>query len=771
MIPQSPFLSLEEKALSWLSTTAGGALVKPPGQGKVVSPLVRPSPFLKEILNAGAKSLPNSHTKSAPLCAEAGEGTPCRGPTGRCMIRQRYNGRLRVVPHPAEKCGEVEEGKPDYKPPPRAKKEKPQVQREVKVKPTVEQVEQGIAQFMKEGSDTPEARATLLSAIASLTVKQIHDLKRRSAGVLKASGNKETLVNKLVDRIVAKVKPVTQETGPKTETQKVVEEVNKPEPSAADRVKDALGRMLQQANLDPEGDAFDAALTAYTRILEDVTLNPDDPERASDGLREFQEVLSEVRKNSRQQEMEQEDRERKIQQEEEDRKREEDDRQRAEQEEAKKDITPESQPEAFLDAQGGPKQETDEGPQVSKEGNPEEQYFGEESTPERWKEHPSIKALGDKFKLGKADDPKVRESVEQLARVPARLIKMMVSHLGLEGVSVGEGAFTDFEAGRPFKGVRPRGWSEGKTWDDVPGAYDSTKKHVVIGTRGNHGSESLALHEFGHAVGHLMGWDTNDEWSQIHKEVFNDLSPYFQQEGEAGPQEMLAETFAATLMDRNEAVRNFGERAVKWMEAKIRDYQDPVGKEPHKEDQLQEASSSTDAEDQSQQSSAKTESGYGQSGQPQQPQQPQQSQSKVPGGLQLPDVGKSPFEKPQNNPTREQAPKAQSRPKTPRTGSRELDAKLSRERDPARAAVALIQNVREAFEASSVRRDVKPEELMGHYLDRLTDDQARQALISISGPAGRIVARQSNPKERLRRQFQTKWEILSRAEGISGRKG
>ena len=83
----------------------------------------------------------------------------------------------------------------------------------------------------------------------------------------------------------------------------------------------------------------------------------------------------------------------------------------------------------------------------------------------------------------------------------------------------------------------------------------------------------------------------------------------------------------------------------------------------------------------------------------------------------------------------------------------------------------MIQNVREAFEVSSVRRDVKPEELMGHYLDRLTDDQARQALISISGPAGRIAARQSNPKERLRRQFQTKWEILSRAEGISGRKG
>ncbi len=489
-------------------------------------------------------------------------------------------------------------------------------------------------------------------------------------------------------------------------------------------------------------------MTAYTRILEDVTLNPDDPERASDGLREFQEVLSEVRKDSRQREMEQEDRERKIQQEEETRRREEEDRQRAEQEEVRKDITPESQPEAFLDAQGGPKQETDKGPQVSKEGNPEEQYFGEGSTPERWKEHPSIKALGDKFKLGKADDPKVRENVEQLSKVPARLMKMLASHLGLEGVSVGEGAFTDFETGRPLKGVRPRGWPEGTTWDDVCGAYDPVKKHVVIGTKGDTGSASMPLHEFGHAVGDLMGWNTNDEWSQIHKEVFDDLSPYFQQEGEAGPQEMLAETFAATLMDRNEAVRNFGERAVKWMEAKIRDYQDPVGKEPHKEDQLQEASSSTGVED-----------------------QPQQSQSKVPGGLQLPDVGKSPFEKPQNNPTREQVPKAQSRPKTPRTGSRELDAKLSRERDPARAAVALIQNVREAFEASSVRRDVKPEELMGHYLDRLTDDQARQALISISGPAGRIAARQSNPKERLRRQFQTKWEILARAEGMSGRKG
>lgn len=43
-----------------------------------------------------------------------------------------------------------------------------------------------------------------------------------------------------------------------------------------------------------------------------------------------------------------------------------------------------------------------------------------------------------------------------------------------------------------LKGVKPRGWPAGKSWNTVPGVYDPNSNTVVIATSGKYGHGSLA---------------------------------------------------------------------------------------------------------------------------------------------------------------------------------------------------------------------------------------------------------------------------------------
>jgi toxin lethal factor len=98
-----------------------------------------------------------------------------------------------------------------------------------------------------------------------------------------------------------------------------------------------------------------------------------------------------------------------------------------------------------------------------------------------------------------------------------------------------------------YANQQPRGWPPGSTWEQVPGVADGKNIYVAVDSD-NHGSGSIMLHEFGHAVdaanGYLVdkpAWKTAyDAVVAVHKD---DLSPYFLQEGHAGLSEMWAEVF------------------------------------------------------------------------------------------------------------------------------------------------------------------------------------------------------------------------------------
>lgn len=117
-------------------------------------------------------------------------------------------------------------------------------------------------------------------------------------------------------------------------------------------------------------------------------------------------------------------------------------------------------------------------------------------------------------------------------------------------------------------GVQPRGWPKGMTWDIVPGAYSVRDRYVIAGS-GAHGSSSVLLHEYGHAIGHVLNYDNDVRLIAAHTANHKYLEPYFQQGGAggfAGRGEMLAEAFAETIVNRNLAVLRFGQDTVDFIE-------------------------------------------------------------------------------------------------------------------------------------------------------------------------------------------------------------
>jgi hypothetical protein len=161
------------------------------------------------------------------------------------------------------------------------------------------------------------------------------------------------------------------------------------------------------------------------------------------------------------------------------------------------------------------------------------------------------------LKAGGAGTPDdVAAVLTELARMPLAELQQM-KHNRTKVVACRE-SVTDYLT--DLKGVTPRGWPPGSTWDSVPGLFSPEKNEVVIATRAasatdsarrvpvsgeGHGSVNMVLHECGHsldAFGHFSASDP--AFRADYAADLPTLPPYFAQPGIAGPQESFAETLA-----------------------------------------------------------------------------------------------------------------------------------------------------------------------------------------------------------------------------------
>jgi hypothetical protein len=145
----------------------------------------------------------------------------------------------------------------------------------------------------------------------------------------------------------------------------------------------------------------------------------------------------------------------------------------------------------------------------------------------------------------------------ELARMPVGALQIMTNN-GTKVVTCRDN-ITDYR--QDLKGVQPRGWDPGDTWDIVPGVYLGDTNEVVVATVGHgtpagahvpisgegHGSANLTIHEAFHAVdlGHGgAATSTTQAFNDARNADFANLPAYEQQAGSAGQEETYAESAA-----------------------------------------------------------------------------------------------------------------------------------------------------------------------------------------------------------------------------------
>lgn len=165
------------------------------------------------------------------------------------------------------------------------------------------------------------------------------------------------------------------------------------------------------------------------------------------------------------------------------------------------------------------------------------------------KEFPFLqKFLGDNLHV-EGDGEVQRRHLTDLNRLPDHLLVALKD--GGVQIYVSDKPITEVDGGVAMKGVRPRGWGEGDTWDQVAGCYiESGETHSLLFGKGRHGCDSLVYHETGHALDHLydkqgMGFGASQrkEFRDARSKAIKNkiiVPEYYKQPGTAGQRETFA---------------------------------------------------------------------------------------------------------------------------------------------------------------------------------------------------------------------------------------
>jgi hypothetical protein len=109
---------------------------------------------------------------------------------------------------------------------------------------------------------------------------------------------------------------------------------------------------------------------------------------------------------------------------------------------------------------------------------------------------PRLSAIyGNRLRIS-GNGPAVQQHLRDLELLPDSFHNKLLGYFARHrkgGIDLVDGPVTDVMT--KLRGVTPRGWPKGMTWDNVPGLQASSTKRVILGGKGEHGCVSLAVHE------------------------------------------------------------------------------------------------------------------------------------------------------------------------------------------------------------------------------------------------------------------------------------
>lgn len=155
------------------------------------------------------------------------------------------------------------------------------------------------------------------------------------------------------------------------------------------------------------------------------------------------------------------------------------------------------------------------------------------------------------------DEKESLQIMQSIYKLPSSLLTKLVEND--VKIKLFNGKLTDNASVAHLKGIKPRGYKQNATWDDVPGMGGSHTVYVKIGAsdKGNgHGSVNLELHELAHSIDHIVYRDLSNNhkfmiiWSQEVQILFPN-QPYFTNY----PEEYFAEAFAMYYVNQEQSQR------------------------------------------------------------------------------------------------------------------------------------------------------------------------------------------------------------------------
>jgi hypothetical protein len=157
--------------------------------------------------------------------------------------------------------------------------------------------------------------------------------------------------------------------------------------------------------------------------------------------------------------------------------------------------------------------------------------------------------------VGSADAADGQLVARELTLLPMHALQILLRQ-GTR-VKVCRNSVTDYRT--DLRGVHPRGWDPGATWDNVPGLQSNNEvviavighgtpagAHVPVSGEG-HGSANMVVHEAAHALdteGSGAHRSDSTAFTNARNADLATLTPYQQQPGEAGREESYAESAA-----------------------------------------------------------------------------------------------------------------------------------------------------------------------------------------------------------------------------------